>query len=193
MCTSSRRPDSQAGHATGGQQKATRCTSAAPCPRTLGSLALMATAKVSCILVLRWVPFERRLVDDQEVFYGRRLFSAHARGRQAALTIQRQRLDQQVCLLTLGASVRGGGGSRKGNSHTADTMVSPFLRHRQRKSRSRRCEVLNSAEGPSFRRSPSRRHSGWNTVCYRIRYRLLFFLYRKYIFGISHVYRIAIS
>ena len=107
MCTSSWRPDSQAGHATGGQQKATRCTSAAPCPRTLGSLALMATAKVSCILVLRWVPFERRLVDDQEVFYGRRLFSAHARGRQAALTIQRQRLDQQVCLLTHPASVRG--------------------------------------------------------------------------------------
>ena len=58
-------------------------------------------------MVLRWVPFERRLVDDQEVFYGRRLFSAHARGRQAALTIQRQRLDQQVCLLTHPASVRG--------------------------------------------------------------------------------------
>ena len=159
MCTSSWRPDSQAGHATGGQQKATSCTSAAPCPRTLGSLALMATAKVSCILVLRWVPFERRLVDDQEVFYGRRRFSAHARGRQAALTIQRQRLDQQVCLLTFGASVRGGGGSRRGNSHTADTMVSPFLRHRQRKRRTRRCEVLNSAEGLSFRRRPSRRHS----------------------------------
>ena len=163
MCTSSWRPDSQAGHATGGQQKATRCTSAAPCPRTLGSLALMATAKVSCILVLRWVPFERRLVDDQEVFYGRRLFSAHARGRQAALTIQRQRLDQQVCLFTLGASVRGGGGSRRGNSHTADTMVSPFLRHRQRKSRTRWCEVLNATKGLSFRRRPSRRHSPFCT------------------------------
>ena len=107
MCTSSWRPDSQAGHATGGQQKATSCTSAAPCPRTLGSLALMATAKVSCILVLRWVPFGNRLVDDQEVFYGRRRFSAHARGSQPALTIRLQRLDLQACFRTRLASVRG--------------------------------------------------------------------------------------
>ena len=39
-------------------------------------------------MVLRWVPFERRLVDDEEVFYGRRCFSARARGRQPGLTIQ---------------------------------------------------------------------------------------------------------
>ena len=59
------------------------------------------------------------------------------------------------------ASMRAGGlrGSRKGNSHTADTMVCAFLRHRQRESRTRRCEVLNSAEGLSFERRCSRGHS----------------------------------
>ena len=58
-------------------------------------------------MVLSWVPFERRPDDDQEVFYGRRCFSAHARGRQPGLTIQRQRLNYEVCLRTHPASVRG--------------------------------------------------------------------------------------
>ena len=67
----------------------------------------MTTAEVASILVLRWVPFERRLVDDEEVFYGRKqLFCA--RTRQAARPDDTaQRLDLQACLLTLFSSVRG--------------------------------------------------------------------------------------
>ena len=85
-------------------------------------------------------------------------FPAHARSRQVSWPYCPTAQNRGV---VSHSSMRAGGlrGSRKGNSHTADTMVCRFLRHRQRKTRTRRCEVLNSAEGLSFRRRPSRRHS----------------------------------
>ena len=67
----------------------------------------MTTAEVASILVLRWVPFERRLVDDEEVFYGRKqLFCARARQAGSADDTA-QRLYLQGQMFTLFSSVRG--------------------------------------------------------------------------------------